>query len=416
MSSASRGPAGLPTNRVLVGDCLEELAKLPDASVDLVFADPPYNLQLERQLLRPNNTVVDGVDDAWDKFSSFADYDRFSRAWLAQCRRILKPDGAHLGDRLLPQHLPPRRGAAGPGLLDPERHRLAQDQSDAELPRQALHQRARDADLGRTRCQVARHLQLRGHEGAERRHPDALRLAVPDLLGARAAEGRRGSQGAPDAEAGGAAQPHPARQHQSRATSCSIPSSAPAPPAPRPGGSGGAGSASSAIPSTPRPPRSASPRCTPLPPSTLEIARSKRAEPRVPFGTIIELRILEPGHTLTDERGRLRAEVRADGTLAVAGPPGLDPPARRRAAGQDRLQRLDLLALRGGGRAQAHRRPARAGPPPARVVGPDCARRGGVGRTRITVSTSSPRRRTHCFRGAESVSRASDVGPPPSRG
>ena len=211
----ARALAGLPTNRVLVGDCLEELAKLPAASVDLVFADPPYNLQLERQLLRPNNTVVDGVDDAWDKFSSFADYDRFSRAWLARVPAHPEARRRHLGDRLLPQHLPPRRGAAGPGLLDPERHRLAQDQSDAELPRQALHQRARDADLGRPRCQVARHLQLRGHEGAERRHPDALRLAVPDLLGAGAAEGRRGTQGAPDAEAGGAAQPHPARQHQS---------------------------------------------------------------------------------------------------------------------------------------------------------------------------------------------------------
>ena len=87
MSLRQRGPAGPFTNRVLVGDCLEELARLPDASVDLVFADPPYNLQLERELLRPNNTVVDGVDDAWDKFSSFADYDRFSRAWLGECRR-----------------------------------------------------------------------------------------------------------------------------------------------------------------------------------------------------------------------------------------------------------------------------------------------------------------------------------------
>src|SRR5256885_980374 len=94
MSSALRGPSGPAVNHVLVGDCLEELSKLPDASVDLVFADPPYNLQLERELLRPNNTVVDGVDDAWDKFSSFADYDRFSRAWLAQCRRVLEPDGA----------------------------------------------------------------------------------------------------------------------------------------------------------------------------------------------------------------------------------------------------------------------------------------------------------------------------------
>jgi len=94
MSSALRGPSGPAVNHVLVGDCLEELSKLPDASVDLVFADPPYNLQLERELLRPNNTVVDGVDDAWDKFSSFADYDQFSHAWLAECRRILKPDGA----------------------------------------------------------------------------------------------------------------------------------------------------------------------------------------------------------------------------------------------------------------------------------------------------------------------------------
>src|SRR5215510_16467260 len=81
-------------NRVIVGDCLTELSRLASQSVDLVFADPPYNLQLERDLLRPNNTLVDGVDDDWDKFASFADYDHFSRAWLAECRRLLKPDGA----------------------------------------------------------------------------------------------------------------------------------------------------------------------------------------------------------------------------------------------------------------------------------------------------------------------------------
>src|SRR5437868_4507396 len=82
------------SNRVIVGDCLDILKSLPEHSVDLVFADPPYNLQLASDLLRPNNTRVDGVDDAWDKFSSFAEYDRFSHAWLAECRRILKPDGA----------------------------------------------------------------------------------------------------------------------------------------------------------------------------------------------------------------------------------------------------------------------------------------------------------------------------------
>ncbi len=70
------------TNRVIVGDCLEALKSLPTASVDLVFADPPYNLKLSADLMRPNNTRVDGVDDDWDKFASFAEYDAFSRAWL----------------------------------------------------------------------------------------------------------------------------------------------------------------------------------------------------------------------------------------------------------------------------------------------------------------------------------------------
>ena len=79
-AASAAGAGGPMVNRVLVGDCLRELGKLASGSVDLVFADPPYNLQLERDLLRPNNTVVDGVDDAWDKFSSFAEYDRFSRA------------------------------------------------------------------------------------------------------------------------------------------------------------------------------------------------------------------------------------------------------------------------------------------------------------------------------------------------
>src|SRR3989304_2898062 len=76
------------------GDCVTELEKLPPASVDLVFADPPYNLQLANALSRPDQSLVDAVDDDWDKFASFADYDAFTRAWLSECRRVLKPDGA----------------------------------------------------------------------------------------------------------------------------------------------------------------------------------------------------------------------------------------------------------------------------------------------------------------------------------
>jgi modification methylase len=81
-------------NSVLTGDCLRELKRIPSGSVDLVFADPPYNLQLAGDLTRPDQSKVDAVDDDWDKFASFADYDRFSRAWLEECRRVLKPDGA----------------------------------------------------------------------------------------------------------------------------------------------------------------------------------------------------------------------------------------------------------------------------------------------------------------------------------
>ena len=84
----------LPLDRVIEGDCVERMAALPQGSVDLVFADPPYNLQLRGALHRPNNTRVDGVDDAWDRFESFETYDAFSRAWLAEARRVLRPDGA----------------------------------------------------------------------------------------------------------------------------------------------------------------------------------------------------------------------------------------------------------------------------------------------------------------------------------
>src|SRR2546422_10740639 len=79
------------STRIIVGDCVAEMSKLPAASVDLVFADPPYNLQLKGDLKRPDESHVDAVDDDWDKFSSFAAYDDFTRAWLLACRRLMKP-------------------------------------------------------------------------------------------------------------------------------------------------------------------------------------------------------------------------------------------------------------------------------------------------------------------------------------
>jgi len=83
----------LPVNTILHGNCIDVLKTLPEKSVDLIFADPPYNLQLQHELLRPNQTIVDGVDDAWDQFVDFVEYDQFTKEWLSGCQRVLKDDG-----------------------------------------------------------------------------------------------------------------------------------------------------------------------------------------------------------------------------------------------------------------------------------------------------------------------------------
>lgn len=77
---------------ILKGDCIEQLRALPDKSVNMVFADPPYNLQLNGDLHRPDQSKVDAVDDEWDKFASFNEYDKFTREWMAECQRVMKDD------------------------------------------------------------------------------------------------------------------------------------------------------------------------------------------------------------------------------------------------------------------------------------------------------------------------------------
>ena len=83
----------LPLDQILRGDCVEMMKMLPGGSIDCIFADPPYNLQLRGELRRPDDTVVDGVDDDWDKFADLATYDEFTRAWLSEARRLLRKDG-----------------------------------------------------------------------------------------------------------------------------------------------------------------------------------------------------------------------------------------------------------------------------------------------------------------------------------
>jgi modification methylase len=91
--SSTKPKRELPFDEILMGDCIAEMARLPDKSVDMIFADPPYNLQLGGDLFRPEGSRVDAVDDDWDKFDSLAAYDDFTREWLAEARRILKDNG-----------------------------------------------------------------------------------------------------------------------------------------------------------------------------------------------------------------------------------------------------------------------------------------------------------------------------------
>jgi modification methylase len=93
-TETERESVSLPLNQILAGDCIASMYELPRESVDLIFADPPYNLQLRGELHRPDNSLVDAVDDEWDRFGSFESYDVFSRAWLKAAHRLLKPNGA----------------------------------------------------------------------------------------------------------------------------------------------------------------------------------------------------------------------------------------------------------------------------------------------------------------------------------
>ena len=80
-------------NQILNGNCIDELKKIPDESFDLIFADPPYNLQIGKELKRPDNSKVNGVNDKWDQFKSFVQYDKFCKDWLNECKRVLKENG-----------------------------------------------------------------------------------------------------------------------------------------------------------------------------------------------------------------------------------------------------------------------------------------------------------------------------------
>ncbi len=193
-------------DRVIEGDCVETMRALPAGCADLVFADPPYNLQLEGELRRPDNSRVDAVDDHWDQFASFAEYDRFTRDWLGAARHVLKDTGALwvIGS----YHNIFRVGTVlqdlGFWILNDVVWRKTNPMPNFRGRR---FTNAHETLIWAVKRQEAEelHLQLRSDEIAQRRTPDALGLGHADLQRRRAAQECERREGAFDAEAGSAA-------------------------------------------------------------------------------------------------------------------------------------------------------------------------------------------------------------------
>ncbi len=316
--SAAFGIEAPRFNEVVQGECLEILRGLPSECVDLVFADPPYNLQLDGDLLRPNNTVVDGVHQAWDKFASFAEYDRFTRAWLAECKRVLKPNGAVwvIGS----YHNIFRLGAALQDLGFWIQNDVVWRKTNP-MPnfRGKRLTNAHETLIWASRDQASR---ATFNYDALKAGNDDVQMRSDWLFPICSGPERLKDEGGRKA--------HPTQKPEALLHRILVASSNPGDVVLDPFfGTGTTGAVAKRLgrrwigierdPDYAAAARERIDRVVPLAPVLLDGMRSKRAEPRVPFGTIIELGILEPGTRLFDERGRIEAEVKADGTLATNG-------------------------------------------------------------------------------------------------
>ncbi len=321
MNASPSSSRSLPANSIILGDCLDALSGLPDASADLVFADPPYNLQLERELLRPNNTRVDGVHQDWDKFSSFSTYDAFSRTWLAEARRILKPDGAIwvIGS----YHNIFRLGAA----LQDLGFWLLNDIVWRKTNPMPNFRGRRFTNAHETLIWAAREENSRYAFNYEalKAFNDDLQMRSDWLIPICSGPERLKDDGGRKA--------HPTQKPEALLYRVLLATT-------RDGdlvldpffGTGTTGAVAKrlgrrfiGIERDPDYARAAEERIEaikPLGAEDLKCLRGKRNEARIPFGTLLDLGMLQPGATLYDAGATLKAQVRADGTLALAGEQG----------------------------------------------------------------------------------------------
>ncbi len=307
----------LPLNRVLLGDCVERMRELPAESVDMVFADPPYNLQLAKQLLRPNNSRVNGVDDDWDRFEDFAAYDEFSRRWLGAARRLLKASGTlwvigtyhnihrvgvvlqDLGFWTLndvvwrkTNPMPNFRGLrftnAHETLIWCAKDRASRGYTFNYDAMKALNDGVQmRSDWLLPICTGKERLKTEGHKAHATQKPEALlhRVILAStnpgdvILDPFFGSGTTGAVAAKLGRAYIGIEKEPAYVELAERRLAAI-----------------------------APPR----------PGDLEVTLSKRKQPRIPFGAVVERGLLAPGEVLCDQARRHTAKVRADGTLVSA--------------------------------------------------------------------------------------------------
>ncbi|MDH2308062.1 site-specific DNA-methyltransferase [Methylobacterium brachiatum] len=306
----------LPLDQVLVGDCISAMNALPASSVDCVFADPPYNLQLgEAGLLRPDQSRVDAVDDDWDKFATFEAYDAFTRDWLAACRRVMKPNATLwvIGS----YHNIFRVGSAlqdlGYWILNDIVWRKANPMPN--------FRGKRFTNAHETLIWASRSAESKGYTF----HYDALKGGNEDL------QMRSdwfiplctGEERLKDAEGH---KVHPTQKPEALLARTLMAATNPGDVVLDPFfGTGTTGAVAKrlgrrfiGIEREATYAKAAMERIAavqPLSKAALMVAPTKRAEPRVPFLSVIEAGHIRPGEIVTDERRRFRATVRPDGQL-----------------------------------------------------------------------------------------------------
>ena len=304
-------------DRIILGDSIAEMARMEDASVDLVFADPPYNLQLGGDLTRPDGSHVDAVTDSWDRFGSFGEYDDFTRRWLTEARRVMKADASlwvigtyhnifRVGTILqdlgfwvmndivwrksnpMPNFKGTRFTNAHETLIWASRSPRARPTFNYKAMKALNEDLQMRSDWTLPICSGAERVKVDGVKAHPTQKPEAL---LHRILLATSHEGDvvldpffgSGTTGAVAKRLGRHFIGIEREKRYADVAEARI----------------------AAI--------------KPLPPEDRAITGEAREKPRVPFGALVETGMLRPGATLMDRNRRHRARVRADGSLALEG-------------------------------------------------------------------------------------------------